>query len=194
MTASNGDSGYGVEFPAASPSVIAVGGTSLVSATNARGWSETAWSGSGSGCSTKFLKPSWQKDRGCKHRTVGDVSAVADPNTGVAVYLSGWYVFGGTSAAAPIIAATFAVDGGKVKHAYSLYTHSTDLNDVTVGSNGTCTVTYLCTAEVGYDGPTGLGTPHGTGAFADVDPALLALDQEPSEPQDLGSLAAGILP
>jgi subtilase family serine protease len=177
VTASNGDNGYGAQFPASSPYVTAVGGTSLVSAATPRGWSETAWSGTGSGCSAVFRKPSWQKDRGCTHRTVGDVAAVADPNTGVAVYIGGWYVFGGTSVASPIIAAIYAIDGGTVKHAYGIYSHPTDLNDVTVGSNGTCTPVYLCTAEVGYDGPTGLGTPKGAGAFVDVDPALLSIDQ-----------------
>jgi subtilase family serine protease len=171
VTASNGDAGYGVEFPASSPYVIAVGGTSLAPAATARGWSEIAWSGTGSGCSAIFAKPSWQTDRGCKHRTVGDVSAVADPNTGAAVYApgsfggSGWYVYGGTSVAAPIIAAAYAINGAAVKYADGIYVHANDLNDVTSGADGSCTVPYLCTAEVGYDGPTGLGTPNGTGAF-----------------------------
>ena len=86
VTVSTGDSGYGVSFPASSPHVVAVGGTSLTRASNSRGWSETVWSGSGSGCSTVFAKPSWQTDSGCGKRTVGDVAAVADPNTGVSVY------------------------------------------------------------------------------------------------------------
>lgn len=89
VTVSTGDSGYGVSFPASSPHVVAVGGTSLTPASNSRGWSETVWSGTGSGCSTVFAKPSWQTDRGCGKRTVGDVAAVADPNTGVSVYWNG---------------------------------------------------------------------------------------------------------
>ena len=119
VTVSTGDAGYGVQFPASSPHVVAVGGTSLTSASNSRGWSETVWNGTGSGCSTVFAKPSWQVDTGCGKRTAGDVAAVADPNTGVAVYApgsagsSGWYVFGGTSAGAPIIAAAYAINGGR---------------------------------------------------------------------------------
>jgi subtilase family serine protease len=183
VTASNGDAGYGVEFPASSPYVIAVGGTSLVSAGNARGWSETAWSKTGSGCSAIFAKPSWQTDRGCTLRTVGDVSAVADPNTGVSVYapgptgVSGWYVFGGTSVASPIIAAAYAINGGAVNYAASIYSHATNLNDITSGSDGSCTVAYLCTAEVGYDGPTGLGTPIGTAAFGGTTASPLSIVQ-----------------
>src|SRR5438094_1270395 len=84
VTVSSGDNGYGVEFPAASQYVTAVGGTTLTKAGSA--FSERAWSGAGSGCSTYVAKPSWQKDSGCARRTVADVSAVADPNTGVAVY------------------------------------------------------------------------------------------------------------
>src|SRR3954466_5558683 len=84
ITVSSGDSGYGVQFPASSPHVTAVGGTRLVqNSTAARGWSETVWSGAGSGCSSTYAKPSWQNDSGCARRTVADVSAVADPNTGV---------------------------------------------------------------------------------------------------------------
>ena len=101
ITASTGDAGYGVSWPASSPYVTGVGGTSLVHAGNTRGWSETAWSGAGSGCSAYEPKPAFQTDTGCARRTVADVSAVADPNTGVAVYDSynegGWLVFGGTS-------------------------------------------------------------------------------------------------
>ena len=174
ITASAGDSGYGVEFPAASSDVTAVGGTSLSRAGNARGWSETVWSGTGSGCSAYISKPSWQTDNKCSHRTVADVSAVADPNTGVAVYDSyayqgykGWLVFGGTSVASPIIASVYALAGNAKSVTYGSYpySHASSLNDVTSGSNGSCGGTYLCTGEVGYDGPTGLGTPNGTGGF-----------------------------
>jgi hypothetical protein len=170
VTVSTGDAGYGVQFPASSPHVVAVGGTSLVSASNSRGWNETVWNGTGSGCSAVFAKPSWQVDSGCGNRTAGDVAAVADPNTGVAVYApgstgaSGWYVFGGTSAGAPIIAAAYAINGGPVNYAADAYSQATALNDVTAGSNGRCG-TYLCTATGGYDGPTGLGTPKSTTAF-----------------------------
>jgi subtilase family serine protease len=171
ITASSGDSGYGVGWPAASPYVTAVGGTSLTRATNARGWSETAWSGSGSGCSAYETKPAWQTDTGCPNRTVADVSAVADPNTGVATYdsynASGWLVFGGTSVAAPIIASVYALaaNGATITSPAYAYAHPSALFDVTSGTNGNCGGSYLCTARPGYDGPTGLGTPDGTAAF-----------------------------
>ncbi|GLV55924.1 peptidase S8 [Dictyobacter sp. S3.2.2.5] len=172
ITASSGDNGYGVEVPAAYNTVVAVGGTSLSRSGNTRGWSETAWNGAGSGCSAYISKPSWQTDAGCSKRTVADTSAVADPNTGVSVYDtygqgSGWMVFGGTSVASPIIASVYALAGNasSVNAAQSLYSHTSSLFDVTSGSNGSCGGSYLCTAGSGYDGPTGLGTPNGTGAF-----------------------------
>jgi subtilase family serine protease len=171
ITVSSGDGGYGVEFPASSQYVTAVGGTSLTKNSTTRGWSETAWSGAGSGCSAYITKPSWQTDKGCSRRTVADVSAVADPNTGVAVYdsfayqgVSGWLVFGGTSVASPIIASVYALAGNAGSVSYP-YAHTSSLFDVTSGSNGSCGGSYLCTAGKGYDGPTGLGTPNGTGAF-----------------------------
>ncbi len=171
ITASSGDSGYGVQFPAAFNTVIAVGGTSLSPARNARGWNESAWNGSGSGCSQYISKPNWQKDSGCRNRTVADVSAVADPNTGVAVYDTyqsngNWFIYGGTSASSPIIASVYALAGNaaKINGSY-LYSHKASLNDVTKGNNGICQPGYLCTSGKGYDGPTGLGTPNGTGAF-----------------------------
>ena len=135
---------------------------------------ETAWSGAGSGCSAYVSKPSWQIDPGCSRRTVADVSAVADPSTGVAVYDSyayqgqkGWFVVGGTSASAPIVASVYALAGNvsSLTYASGPYANTSSLNDVTSGSNGSCAGTYLCTAVAGYDGPTGLGTPIGTGAF-----------------------------
>jgi subtilase family serine protease len=174
ITASSGDSGYGVEYPAASQYVTAVGGTTLRTAATARGWSETAWSGAGSGCSAYDPKPSWQHDTGCSRRTVADVSAVADPNTGVAVYdslryqgRSGWMVFGGTSVAAPVIASVYALaaNGASLTYGSFPYSHASSLFDVTSGSNGSCGGSYLCTAAAGYDGPTGLGTPNGIGGF-----------------------------
>ncbi|MGE5564439.1 MAG: peptidase S8 [Bacillota bacterium] len=169
VTVSSGDNGYGVEFPAAAHDVTAVGGTSLLKASNARGWTETVWNGAGSGCSAYITKPTWQTDTGCARRTVADVSAIADPNTGVAVYgpvtakRSGWMVFGGTSVAAPIIGSIYAL--GSAASPGSEYAHTGSLNDVTSGSNGSCGGTYLCTGVVGYDGPTGNGTPIGTTDF-----------------------------
>jgi subtilase family serine protease len=196
ITASSGDSGYGVIWPASSPYVTAVGGTSLSKAANSRGWTETAWGsalggeGAGSGCSAYEAKPSWQHDTGCAKRTVADVSAVADPSTGVAVYdtynscgtstycdillslglatgADGWVEVGGTSASSPIIASVYALAGNTASVTYGSYpyAHTSALNDVTSGTNGSCGGTYLCTAGAGYDGPTGLGTPNGTGAF-----------------------------
>ncbi len=174
ITVSSGDSGYGVQYPAASQYVTAVGGTSLSRASNARGWNETVWNGAGSGCSAYETKPSWQTDTGCARRTVADVSAVADPNTGVAVYdstpysgQSGWMVFGGTSVASPVIASVYALAGNGASVTYGSYPygHLSALFDVTSGSNGSCGSSYLCTGKVGYDGPTGNGTPNGAAAF-----------------------------
>lgn len=171
ITASSGDSGYGVEFPASSPHVTAVGGTTLRRASNARGWTEGVWQGAGSGCSAYYAKPVWQTDGLCARRTVADVSAVADPNTGVAVYgptsstASGWMIFGGTSVAAPVVAGIYGANGGAVSYGRDPYNHKTALFDVTTGSNGSCSGTYLCTGIAGYDGPSGLGTPNGVTAF-----------------------------
>jgi len=160
-----------VSWPASSPYVTAVGGTSLVHASNARGWSETAWSGAGSGCSAYEPKPAFQTDSGCARRAVADVSAIADPHTGVATYDSylepGWLVFGGTSVSAPIIASTYALagNGAAISTPGFAYARVSSLYDVTSGSNVSCSVSYLCTAAAGFDGPTGLGTPNGTTAF-----------------------------
>ncbi|GAC1411811.1 MAG: peptidase S8 [Candidatus Velthaea sp.] len=172
ITASNGDSGYGAAAPAAFNTLTAVGGTTLSRASHARGWTETVWSGSGSGCSAYISKPSWQKDPNCANRMIGDVAYIGDPNTGVAVYDStayrgscGWQVFGGTSVGSPAIAAIYGLSGTTVSDASYTYAHTTSLNDVTSGSNGTCPFTYYCNAVVGYDGPTGNGTPIGTAAF-----------------------------
>ncbi|MGA8169760.1 MAG: S53 family peptidase [Methylocystis sp.] len=174
VTVSSGDSGYGVEFPASSPHVTAVGGTSLAKSDSAsRGWSETAWSGAGSGCSAVYPQPMWQTpyDTACpQNRMVADVSAVADPNTGVAVYgpvsarSYGWLVFGGTSVSAQIIAGVYGVSNGSVVYGSNPYYGTSSLFNVTSGSDGNCG-TYLCNAGPGYNGPTGLGTPDGAGAF-----------------------------
>ncbi len=173
ITASTGDNAYGVSFPASSAYVTAVGGTHLTLTGGVR--AETAWSDAGSGCSTKNPALSGQASfgTGCSKRAVGDVSAVADPATGVAVYDSlsyqgyvGWLVFGGTSVSSPIIASVYALAGNaaSINNNYP-YTHSGSLHDVTSGSNGSCSPSQLCTARVGWDGPTGLGTPNGVGAF-----------------------------
>ena len=175
ITASSGDSGYGPQYPAASPYVTAVGGTTLTRDSSSRGFTETVWSGAGSGCSAYETKPTWQKDALCAKRTIADVSADADPNTGVAVYdsyaskgVSGWLVFGGTSVASPIIASVYALAGNAASINYGSSSYSSpvgSLFDVTSGSNGSCGGAYLCTGEVGYDGPTGNGTPNGTAGF-----------------------------
>ena len=171
ITVSSGDDGYGVEFPASSPHVTAVGGTTLIRASNLRGWAESAWKGAGSGCSNYYAKPVWQTDGLCRRRTVADVAAVADPNTGVAVYgptsslASGWMIFGGTSVAAPIIAGIYGVNGGAVSYGQNPYIRKGGLIDIRSGSNGLCGGTYLCTSTLSYDGPTGLGTPSGALAF-----------------------------
>jgi subtilase family serine protease len=174
ITASTGDGGYGVESPASFPHVVAVGGTSLKSATNTRGWTETAWSGAGSGCSNRNAKPAWQTAvTKCSGKANADVSAVADPYTGVAVYdstpyqgSSGWQVYGGTSASSPIIASVYAMSGNTAGYPAS-YTwgHTAGLFDVTSGTNGHCRTKVWCTSGVGWDGPTGLGTPNGTSSF-----------------------------
>ena len=179
ITVSSGDSGYGVQYPAASQYVTAVGGTTLARLTGStRGWGETVWSGAGSGCSAYDARPIWQSSMTnitgvCARRAVADVSAVADPNTGVAVYdsytyqgVGGWLVFGGTSVSSPLIASVYALAGNASATSYGSYpySHTAALNDVTGGSNGSCG-NVLCNATSGWDGPTGLGTPNGTGAF-----------------------------
>jgi subtilase family serine protease len=175
ITVSSGDAGYGTEWPAASPYVTAVGGTSLTQATNTglRNGSETAWSSAGSGCSAYETKPTWQTDSGCANRTVADVSAVADPSTGVWIYDSyasgGFAIFGGTSAASPIVGSIYALAGNSRSSGVQLnadpYSHTGALFDVLSGSNGNCGGSYLCTSIAGFDGPTGLGSPNGTTAF-----------------------------
>jgi hypothetical protein len=192
IVASTGDCGYdcvgqfkgavynSVGYPAASPDVIAVGGTSL-SGHVGSGWTESAWGnniygGAGSGCSKYETKPSWQPTGACgSFRTEADVSAVADPGTGVAIVLNGsWGIEGGTSAAAPIIAGIYGLGGTPTPGSYPashLYADTADLNDVVGGNNDvtehTCpTGSLLCNGKVGYDGPTGLGTPNGIVAFS----------------------------
>jgi hypothetical protein len=185
-TASAGDSAYsgGVIYPATSPHVVSVGGTSLDTSSNSRGWTESVWEtssteGTGSGCSSYEPTPSWQAALSaitavCSHRVDNDVAADADPNTGAAVYDTtngngGWNEVGGTSESSPMIAAVFALAGnngnGGDNAADSIYTHTSNLYDVTSGNNGSCGGSILCTAATGYDGPTGWGTPDGLTAF-----------------------------
>ncbi len=179
ITASAGDGGFGVIYPAASPNVVAVGGTNLTTASNARGWTEKVWgtsaggNGTGSGCSAFEPKPSWQHDTGCARRTNTDIAADADPATGVAVFdtsngNTGWNEVGGTSASSPMIAAMYALAGANgTTPAQNVYQHAgtSALNDITTGANGSCSPAYLCTAAAGYDGPTGEGTPNGLTAL-----------------------------
>jgi subtilase family serine protease len=174
FVASSGDSGYGASWPAASNQVVAVGGTHLQIGSNGRA-SETAWSGSGSGCSHYEAKPAWQHDTGCVRRTIADVSADADPATGAAVVSSlspsgaGWNVVGGTSLAAPLVAGLIGLSGhtshtAALKQLYGSLGTSR-LYDVASGRNGSCAPAYLCAAGSGYDGPTGVGAPNALSAF-----------------------------
>lgn len=187
VTASAGDGGYGVNYPSASQYVTAVGGTLLTKDSSvARGWDETVWnSGSGatgSGCSEYEPQPSWQAGitSGCSMRATADVSADADPASGLAVYDTysegGWIQVGGTSLSSPLVAAIYALafsaDGAPPAGTYPssyLYAHylgdPAAFNDITSGSDGDCG-NVLCTAGPGWDGPTGVGTPDGTAGFA----------------------------
>jgi Subtilase family len=180
ITFSSGDGAYagGVQYPSASPYVTSVGGTELTPAANTRGWSEKTWvtpgtpptQGSGSGCSAYEPKPPWQADTGCSARTTADVSAVAANVLSYDTYqASGWYYSFGTSVSAPIIAGVYGLANNPASIAIpasaAYGAPAADLHDITKGSTGTCAPAYLCTAGKGYDGPTGLGTPHGIGAF-----------------------------
>lgn len=143
----------------------------MADSSTARGWTETAWGGTGSGCSQRASKPQWQLDTACANRTVADVAAVGDPNTPVAIYDSyqdhGWVQVGGTSVSAPIIAGVFALAGNArtVVGASSIYANKGSLNPIVSGSNGTCVAAYLCNANASYNGPIGLGSPNGIAAF-----------------------------
>jgi hypothetical protein len=174
ITAAAGDHGYGVDYPAASPNVISVGGTTLKKAEkSSRGWEESVWGGSGGGCSAyETSKPTWQSDPSCANRTDNDVAAVANPNSPVSLYdsyetsgepfysPSGWLLIGGTSVATPIVAGieAHAPSAVRAEGAKAFYRHS--LFNVTAGSSGLCRG-YLCNGEEGYSGPTGWGTPDG---------------------------------
>ncbi|HUB03731.1 MAG TPA: hypothetical protein VMA76_01620 [Solirubrobacteraceae bacterium] len=176
VIAATGDSGYmggGADaYPAAFPGVTAAGGTSLAAATagqSARGFSESAWSlfdgwGATSGCDLNEPKPSYQLDSGCNGRAYSDLSADADPDTGLMIYDAGnWWQYGGTSLATPLIAAYEAVTGVSGATPQWAYTDSALLNDPTGGSSGDCppNIIYICDAGPGYDGPTGIGSISG---------------------------------
>ncbi len=194
ITAATGDNGYGAQFPAVSPGVTAVGGTTLsYTGTGSRlAWEpQTASSDAGNGCSSYETMPAWQADAGvdslsgdCDGRQVADASADADPSTGVAAYdtfgAGGWLVFGGTSVSAPIIGATYALaatSGTLQPTSAALYPDGSNhaagttpgLVPVTSGPNDSCG-NYLCNAAgslaSGYNGPTGLGTPYRLTAFS----------------------------
>lgn len=191
IVAASGDNGYDVTpgFPASLPTVVAVGGTHLNLGRNGSYRGESVWNSTGmatgSGCSSQFLAPRWQaadaSAAGCgRFRALNDVAADADPATGAAVYTStpvpvpggglqsGWFQLGGTSLAAPLIAGVFALAGGTprgVSPGATLYANHRKLHDVIRGSNGSCGGKPICQAHRGYDGPTGLGTPNGLGAF-----------------------------
>lgn len=182
FTFSSGDGAYqaGVQYPSSSDYVTSVGGTELTpDSAVKRGWDESTWvntstspptQGSGSGCSAYEGKPAWQTDAGCTMRTTADMSMVAANVLGYDSYqASGWYYEFGTSVSTPLVAGLYGLAHNAssiavpVSAAYAA--PSKDFNDITTGSTGTCSPSYLCNAGPGYDGPTGLGTPKGIGAF-----------------------------
>ena len=197
ITASAGDTGAGAAQPCSLSTVICVGGTSVAVSSGGRGFTETVWDGlvhdqcgdgpcaTGSGCSSIVAKPSWQNDEGCTKRSESDLSAVADPYTGVIVACTpcGGSPFlsnnGGTSAAAPMIAAMYALDGNfKTQNGSTLWAHQGEgFYDVINGTNsnkraGTfvCPKSYAYICRAGtmngvYSGPAGWGTPNGVGSL-----------------------------
>src|SRR5438445_3732669 len=176
FTASSGDHGVGVAYPAASPYVVSVGGTTLNVDGSGNVQSETAWSGSGGGVSLYESRPSYQTGFNSNSgRGVPDVSYVADPNTGVSLYDSFGYggrnQVGGTSVGAPQWAAITDIvnsGGGQLSSAsfgtntalYNAATgpvYSANYRDITSGSNGICGTN--CNAGPNYDFVTGVGSP-----------------------------------
>ncbi len=172
MIAAAGNSGFtgGINYPAASPDVISVGGTVL--SQNAAGlWSDSAaWSGTTSGCSLYENKPAWQADSLCGGRTDNDLSAAAatTASTAPVAYFSdgAWAGGGATALSAGIISGIYALAGTPARRtnpaSYPYDNARYDLNDITSGTTGTCAITALCGAGAGYDAPTGLGTPSTT--------------------------------
>jgi subtilase family serine protease len=196
ITASSGDSGYagGVEQPCSYATVVCTGGSSLVAASNSRGYTESVWNdlsiGNGaasSGCSSYVSKPAWQTDKGCTKRSESDVSFDADPQNGVAVYDStsyegyvGWLEFGGTSVASPAISSIYALAGNAASMgpnaAETIWNDGgsglwsvTSGNNLSSGESCPSAYPYICTAGTGadgvYSGPTGWGTPDGLSDF-----------------------------
>jgi subtilase family serine protease len=197
ITASAHDHGYGAYYPADLNTVVAVGGTRLDVNSDGSYNSESVWGngtnapsgwGTGSGCSSfssSYTSAAyWQKTvanwsyTGCgSQRAIADVAADADPSTGAWVYAStpvdsrgdtGWFVEGGTSLSAPIVAGVFALAGNAASTSWPalfMYQHQNQFHDVRSGTNGKCTYTIMCNGWSGYDGPTGLGTPWGLGGF-----------------------------
>ncbi|KTD00484.1 S53 family peptidase [Fluoribacter gormanii] len=182
FVASSGDSGQGTLYPASSPFVMAVGGTTLLIDNYGNYQGEEAWSGSGGGVSSVEPWPENQKKlpipKSNNKRGVPDVAYNADPETGFSVYNSvpssdgvGWAVVGGTSAGAPQWAGIVAITNSLYSKVYGTHFISAiyaaanpstgkyhyNFNDITTGTNGTCG--YYCTAHNGYDYVTGLGTP-----------------------------------
>jgi subtilase family serine protease len=170
FVAASGDSGFGTEWPAVSPDVLAVGGTSLVLSSTNGYQSESAWSGGG-GDSTYETEPGFQRGvQSSGARSTPDVAYDADINTGFFVYNTaglpsgdtGWWAVGGTSAGVPQWAALVAIadqgralDGlGSLANAQSLIygLPASAFHDITTGSNGS-------SAGVGYDLVTGRGSP-----------------------------------
>jgi Subtilase family len=207
-------------YPAALPGVTAVGGTTLAPASGARGFGESGWSwknaatrdptsdgATGSGCDTTTMKPKWQTDTGCAGRSYNDISAAADPATGMLVYdpsytfsdqshpADGWIVVGGTSEAAPLVAAYYALLQSTTGQSASVSLETPEwlydtpvakqLNDPVGGLNGPCDplAPYLCTAGTGYDGPTGMGSI--SGAVVNGAPGI-------DGPGPTGSYASGL--
>jgi Subtilase family len=158
ITASAGN-GSGPRAPCSYAGVVCVGGTSLATVPSGRGWTERPWHNAGSGCSAYVAKPAWQHAKNCKTRAEVDVSAVADPATGVAVYESaagGWQQMGGTSVGAAIVAGLFALgpSGGRTNAPQWIWRHGNSPVYHHVGSG-----------RSGYDALTGWGTPNGAGGF-----------------------------
>jgi hypothetical protein len=193
IVSSSGDDGFiGDEgqWPQGLATVTSAGGTSLYADSgNSRGYTEIAWNGAGSGCTTDVKPPAGQPAAVSAHcngkRAASDISADADPYTGVAVYDSyapasgepeGFIVVGGTSASSPFLAGLYARAGAGagVVGPNTLYAaKASAFNDVTIGTNygvGACENdgfdSQLCDAGPGWDGPTGLGTPKGLAPFS----------------------------
>jgi N-acetylneuraminic acid mutarotase len=197
ITASAGDTGNVTLWPSSDPDVVAAGGTLLTRAAGtARGWTESAWSNGGSGCSTFEPQPDYQAGltTSCANKATADIAADADPHSGLAIYNSlnsGWEQVGGTSLSSPLIASMYALAGTPAAGTYPVtypYAHrNSGLFDIVQGSDGSCG-NLLCQAGPGWDGPTGLGTPDGVTALA---PTALATVNGRVTDQATGAPLAG---